>query len=117
MSNARVRNRLWKGVLFALATTAGISLPENPLEGMSPESIGEELGLAWPQFLSALARLRPTLVVIDDLHRGEPPLLDIGIEALLQDHPDLAGGGIGHRYVHPVLIAAPAPEPDFVGIG
>jgi class 3 adenylate cyclase len=64
-------------VLFALATTAGISLPENPLEGMSPESIGEELGLAWPRFLSALAALRPTLVVIDDLHRGEPPLLDM----------------------------------------
>ncbi len=64
-------------VLFALATTAGISLSENPLEGMSPESIGEELGLAWPRFLSAAAALRPTLVVIDDLHRGEPPLLDM----------------------------------------
>jgi class 3 adenylate cyclase/predicted ATPase len=64
-------------VLFALATTAGISLPENPLEQMSPESIGEELGLAWPRFLSALASRRPTLVVIDDLHRGEPPLLDM----------------------------------------
>jgi class 3 adenylate cyclase len=64
-------------VLFALATTAGISLPKNPLEGTSPESIGEELGLAWPRFLSALAALRPTLVVIDDLHRGEAPLLDM----------------------------------------
>src|SRR5919201_5050290 len=64
-------------VLFALATTAGISLPENPLEGMSPESIGEELGLAWPRFLSALAGRHGTLVVIDDLHRGEPPLLDM----------------------------------------
>ena len=64
-------------VHFALATTAGIGLPENPLEGMSPESIGEELGLAWPRFLSALAGRRPTLVVIDDLHRGEPPLLDM----------------------------------------
>jgi class 3 adenylate cyclase len=64
-------------VLFALATSAGIGLPENPLEGMSPESIGEELGLAWPRFLSALAALHPTLVVIDDLHRGEPPLLDM----------------------------------------
>jgi class 3 adenylate cyclase len=64
-------------VLFALATTAGIALPENPLEKSSPESIGEELGLAWPRFLSALASLRPTLVVIDDLHRGEAPLLDM----------------------------------------
>jgi class 3 adenylate cyclase len=64
-------------VLFALATTAGIVLPENPLDTMSPESIGEELGLAWPRFLTQLAAGGPTLVVIDDLHRGEPPMLDM----------------------------------------
>jgi class 3 adenylate cyclase len=64
-------------VLFALATTAGIALPENPLDQMSPESIGEELGLAWPRFLSAVAARCPMLVVIDDLHRAEPPLLDM----------------------------------------
>jgi class 3 adenylate cyclase len=64
-------------VLFALATTAGIALRENPLDQMSPESIGEELGLAWPRFLSALAARRPTIVVIEDLHRAEPPLLDM----------------------------------------
>src|ERR671936_1030851 len=44
---------------------------------MSPESIGEELGLAWPRFLSALAARGLTLVMIEDLHRGEPPLLDM----------------------------------------
>jgi class 3 adenylate cyclase len=64
-------------VLFALATTAGIGLPENPLDRMSPESIGEELGLAWPQLLSALGARGSTIVVIEDLHRGEPPLLDM----------------------------------------
>ena len=64
-------------VLYALATTAGIVLPANPLDEMSPESIGEELGLAWPRFLSALATRGTTLVVIEDLHRGEPPLLDM----------------------------------------
>jgi class 3 adenylate cyclase len=69
-------------VLFALAKTAGISVPANPLDRMSPESIGEELGLAWPRFLSALAVERRTLVVIDDLHRAEPPLLDM-IERLV----------------------------------
>ncbi len=69
-------------VLFAVAMTAGIALPGNPLEGVSPESIGEELGLAWPRLLSALAERRPTVVVIDDLHRGEPPLLDM-VEHLL----------------------------------
>lgn len=69
-------------VLFALATTAGIVVPDNPFDGMSPESIGEELGLAWPRFLSALAARGPTIVVIDDLHRAEPPLLDM-VEHLL----------------------------------
>ena len=64
-------------VLFALATTASISLPDNPLDRMSPESIGEELGLAWPRFLAALAARRPIVVVIEDLHRAEPPLLDM----------------------------------------
>jgi class 3 adenylate cyclase len=64
-------------VLFALATTAGISLPDNPLDRMSPESIGEEIGLAWPRFVTALAARRPTVVVIEDLHRAEPPLLDM----------------------------------------
>ncbi|HEU0245857.1 MAG TPA: adenylate/guanylate cyclase domain-containing protein [Gaiellaceae bacterium] len=72
-----VESREVDRVLFALATTAGIALPENPLDQMSPESIGEELGLAWPRFLSALAARGPTLVVIEDLHRGEPPLLDM----------------------------------------
>jgi class 3 adenylate cyclase len=74
---ARVEDGEVDRVLYALATTAGIVLPENPLDEMSPESIGEELGLAWPRFLSALAARGPTLVVIEDLHRGEAPLLDM----------------------------------------
>jgi class 3 adenylate cyclase/tetratricopeptide (TPR) repeat protein len=64
-------------VMYALATTAGISLPGNPFDQMSPESVGEELSLAWPRFLSVLAADRPVTVVIEDLHRAEPPLLDM----------------------------------------
>jgi hypothetical protein len=64
-------------VLFAVATTAGVSLPDNPLERMSPESIGEELGLAWPRLVSALAAEQPVILIAEDLHRGEPPLLDM----------------------------------------
>jgi len=74
-SGAEVREA--ERVMFALAMTAGISLTDNPLELMSPESIGEELGLAWPRFLSALAARRAVVVVIDDLHRAESPLLDM----------------------------------------
>jgi predicted ATPase/class 3 adenylate cyclase len=64
-------------VVFAVAKTAGIALADNPLERMSPESIGEELGLAWPRLVSALAADRPLLLLVEDLHRGEPPLLDM----------------------------------------
>jgi tetratricopeptide (TPR) repeat protein len=60
---------------------------------MSPESIGEELGLAWPRLVSALAADRPVLLLVEDLHRGEPPLLDM-LEYLVS------------RSAGPVLIVA-----------
>jgi class 3 adenylate cyclase len=67
---------------FALATSSGVALPGNPLERMSPESVAEEVGLAWPRFLSALAADAPATVVIEDLHWAEPPLLEM-IERIL----------------------------------
>jgi class 3 adenylate cyclase len=80
-------------VVFAVAKTAGIALADNPLERMSPESIGEELGLAWPRLVSALAARRPVLLLVEDLHHGEPPLLDM-LEHLVS------------RSAGPVLIVA-----------
>src|SRR6266480_4157534 len=44
---------------------------------MSPEWWREELGVAWPRLVSALAARAPTVIVIEDLHRAEPPLLDM----------------------------------------
>ena len=41
--------------------------------------MAEEIGLAWPRLLSALA---PAVVVIEDLHWAEPPLLDL-VEAIV----------------------------------
>jgi class 3 adenylate cyclase/tetratricopeptide (TPR) repeat protein len=67
---------------FALATSSGVALPGNPLERMSPESVAEEVGLAWPRFLSALAADAPATVVVEDLHWAEPPLLEM-IERIL----------------------------------
>jgi DNA-binding SARP family transcriptional activator len=61
----------------ALARTAGIELLESPLERMTPESVAEEVGLAWPRFLGALAGERPTMVLVEDLHWAEAPLLDM----------------------------------------
>jgi class 3 adenylate cyclase len=67
---------------FALATSCGVPLAHNPLEHVSPESVAEEVGLAWPRFLSALAAREPTTVVIEDLHWAEPPLFEM-IERML----------------------------------
>jgi class 3 adenylate cyclase len=67
---------------FALATSSGVALDGNPLERMSPESVAEEVGLAWPRFLSALAADASATVVVEDLHWAEPPLLEM-IESIL----------------------------------
>jgi predicted ATPase len=64
-------------VKFALAKTAGITLDDNPLDRMTAESVGDELGLAWPRFISGLAVDRPVIMVIEDLHWAESPLLDM----------------------------------------
>jgi class 3 adenylate cyclase len=69
-------------MLFALATTSGLPLPDNPLERMSPASVAEEVGLAWPRFLSALAADAPATIVVEDLHWAEPPLLEM-VERIL----------------------------------
>lgn len=75
LSRESVADPEW--LAFALATTAGIGLPDNPFDDLSPESAGEELQLAWPAFVSALASEQPTVLVIEDLHWAERPLLDM----------------------------------------
>jgi DNA-binding SARP family transcriptional activator/tetratricopeptide (TPR) repeat protein len=66
----------------ALAAGAGLTLPGSTLADATPESVAEEIGLAWPRFLSALAARAPTVVAIEDLHWAEPALLDM-VEAIL----------------------------------
>jgi DNA-binding SARP family transcriptional activator len=83
----------------ALARTAGITLGESPLDGMPPESIAEVVGLAWPRFLGALVRERPAVVVMEDLHWAEVPLLEI-LERLVS------------RTAGPLLIVVTA-RPEF----
>ena len=83
----------------ALARTAGIALADGPLDGMPAESVAEVVGLAGPRFLGALARERPAVVVVEDLHWAEAPLLDI-LERL------------GYRAAGPLLIVATA-RPEF----
>ena len=59
-----------------------MTLPDSALRDAAPESVAEEIGLAWPRFLSALAARSPTVVAIEDLHWAEPALLDM-VEAIL----------------------------------
>ena len=54
-------------IVFALATTAGIALPDNPLDNSRPIAVVTELARRWPQFLSALASRQPLVVIIEDL--------------------------------------------------
>jgi class 3 adenylate cyclase/tetratricopeptide (TPR) repeat protein len=93
-----VVDREW--LAFGLATTAGIAMLDNPFDELSPESAGEELQLAWPTFASALASDQPTVMVIEDVHWAERPLLDM-IE-------QLALRGLG-----PLLIVVTA-RPEFM---
>ena len=63
--------------VFALATTAGISLTGNPLERMEPRTVAEELGRAWPRFAGAYASRGPLVIVVEDLHWAEDRLLEM----------------------------------------
>jgi class 3 adenylate cyclase len=63
--------------VFALASTAGIALPDNPLDQLEPRAVADELTRAWPRFATALAVQRPTIIVIEDLHWAGEPLVEM----------------------------------------
>jgi class 3 adenylate cyclase/tetratricopeptide (TPR) repeat protein len=62
-------------VVFAMATTAGIYVADNPLDRIRPIAVANELGRAWPRFASAEARRAPTVLFIEDLHWADDQLL------------------------------------------
>jgi predicted ATPase/DNA-binding SARP family transcriptional activator len=64
-------------VTAALAIASGIALPDNPLERLTPGSVADEIALAWPAFISGLAALAPAIMVIEDLHWAEEPLMEM----------------------------------------
>ncbi len=63
--------------MFGLATTAGISLQDNPLERMEPRAVADEIGRAWPRFASAYASRAPLVIAVEDLHWAGEQLLDM----------------------------------------
>jgi hypothetical protein len=83
----------------ALAITAGMSMPDNPLERMEPRAVAEELARAWPRFATALAAAGPTVLVVEDLHWAGEQMLEM-VERLLV------------RSDGPILLVATA-RPEF----
>jgi DNA-binding SARP family transcriptional activator len=96
-------------IVFALAATAAIAVPGNPLDRSEPTLVADELGRTWPRFLSACAVGAPTLIVIEDLHwagqqmlemverlaaRGDGPYLLVGTTRpeLLESRRGFGGG-------------------------
>ncbi len=69
-------------VTAALAASAGIALPGGAPEELSPETLADEIALAWPRFLGALASREPVVVAIEDLHWADASLLEL-VQAIL----------------------------------
>jgi predicted ATPase/class 3 adenylate cyclase len=63
--------------IFALAATAGITLPDSPLDRMEPQEVAEEVARAWPRFLRAQTAGGPAVVAVEDLHWGSAELLGL----------------------------------------
>src|SRR5256712_7584094 len=68
--------------VFALAFTAGITVPGNPFDNIRPSAVQLELSMAWPLFLSAYAAAGPVILVLEDLHWAGDRLVEM-VERLL----------------------------------
>ena len=61
--------------IYAMAVTAGINLPDNPLDQIRPVAVANELSIAWSHYVSALAGHAPTVLFVEDLHWAGDQLL------------------------------------------
>ena len=86
--------------IAALAVSANLNLPDNPLRSLGPEEMADEMAHAWPRLLTGLARSQPMAVVIEDIHWADEPMLRM-LEALAT------------RARGPLLIVATA-RPEFL---
>ncbi len=79
----------------ALAYTVGVEDPDHPLSRKEPREVRARIHAAWRSLFSALARERPVVAVVEDIHWADPALLD-----LLEELAD--------RVVGPVVFVCPA---------
>ncbi len=63
--------------MHALATTANIGLPENPLDDRSPRDVAEAMARAWPRFAAGLAAHGPIVLIVEDLHWADEQMLEL----------------------------------------
>src|SRR5438067_7852425 len=63
--------------VHALAFTAGITIPGNPLDNIRPSAVQLELSMAWPRFISAYAAAGPVILVLEDLHWAGDRLVEM----------------------------------------
>jgi len=98
--------------LHALAFTAGITIPGNPLDNIRPSAVQLELSMAWPRFISAYATAGPVILVLEDLHWAGDRLVEMVVRLLARStgpvlmvttarpelrkaHPEFGEGGEG----------------------
>jgi DNA-binding SARP family transcriptional activator len=63
--------------LYALAATAAIPMPDNPLDDAPPRAVADALARAWPRFATAAAAGGPLILVVEDLHWAGTPMVDM----------------------------------------
>jgi class 3 adenylate cyclase/tetratricopeptide (TPR) repeat protein len=60
-----------------LAYSVGIEEAGTPLASLSPRMVASEIRTAWRAFISGLARARPAVVILEDLHWASEAMLDL----------------------------------------
>jgi hypothetical protein len=98
---ARLEESDADATIQALAATAAIPLPGNPLDDAAPRDVAEELARAWPRFATAIAAGGPLILVVEDLHWAGRPMIAMLVR-------------LAARSAGPVVVlttARPEPEP------
>jgi class 3 adenylate cyclase/tetratricopeptide (TPR) repeat protein len=108
--------------VYALATTANIAIAGNPLEGLAPEAVAEEMARAWARFLTALATRAPTAILVEDIHwadermvamlellasrsRGRLILIATARPEFIESHPGFGAGDVTVVSLRPLTEA------------
>jgi tetratricopeptide (TPR) repeat protein len=62
---------------LVLLSSIGVSVPSDPLAGAEPPAAQRMIARAWQRYLESLASASPLVAVIEDIHWGDPSLLEL----------------------------------------